>query len=156
MNHQIIKSNTFLSATPLNPLTGEVNNTDHLVTMQCGKLWLIVQSGLFWSDWVRSSSVHTSLDCGLVWISLVCSGLVWFDPLMSCISTGSEYNIPVCIWLHETHPVSRPRCYVCPSVSMMISPSCPCVDASGNISLDGLKNWTHVRHTEHAQLDWGN
>ncbi|XP_041805183.1 E3 ubiquitin-protein ligase RNF31 isoform X2 [Chelmon rostratus] len=56
---------------------------------------------------------------------------------------GSEYNIPVCIWLHETHPVSRPRCYVCPSVSMMISPSCPCVDASGNISLDGLKNWTH-------------
>ncbi|XP_070829348.1 E3 ubiquitin-protein ligase RNF31 isoform X2 [Chaetodon trifascialis] len=56
---------------------------------------------------------------------------------------GSEYNIPVCIWLHETHPVSRPRCYVCPSVSMVISSSCPCVDASGNISLDGLKNWTH-------------
>ncbi|XP_056247457.1 E3 ubiquitin-protein ligase RNF31-like isoform X1 [Seriola aureovittata] len=56
---------------------------------------------------------------------------------------GSEYNIPVCIWLHETHPVSRPRCYVCPSVSMVINPYCPCVDPSGNISLDGLKNWTH-------------
>nr|XP_046264163.1 E3 ubiquitin-protein ligase RNF31 isoform X2 [Scatophagus argus] len=56
---------------------------------------------------------------------------------------GSEYNIPVCIWLHETHPVSRPRCYVCPSVSMVINPSCPCVDASGNISLEGLNNWTH-------------
>ncbi|GLD68984.1 uncharacterized protein AKAME5_002029700 [Lates japonicus] len=56
---------------------------------------------------------------------------------------GSEYNIPVCIWLHETHPVSRPCCYVCPSVSMVINPSCPCVDASGNISLDGLRNWTH-------------
>ncbi|XP_030258948.1 E3 ubiquitin-protein ligase RNF31 isoform X5 [Sparus aurata] len=55
---------------------------------------------------------------------------------------GNEYNIPVCIWLHETHPVSRPRCYVCPSVSMVINPSCPCVDTSGNISLDGLKNWT--------------
>uniref|UniRef100_A0A3B4Y4N1 Si:dkey-181m9.8 n=1 Tax=Seriola lalandi dorsalis TaxID=1841481 RepID=A0A3B4Y4N1_SERLL len=55
----------------------------------------------------------------------------------------SEYNIPVCIWLHETHPVSRPRCYVCPSVSMVINPYCPCVDPSGNISLDGLKNWTH-------------
>ncbi|XP_073347595.1 E3 ubiquitin-protein ligase RNF31 isoform X2 [Pagrus major] len=55
---------------------------------------------------------------------------------------GSEYNIPVCIWLHETHPVSRPRCYVCPSVSMVINPSCPCVDTSGNISLDELKNWT--------------
>ncbi|XP_028297196.1 E3 ubiquitin-protein ligase RNF31 isoform X2 [Gouania willdenowi] len=56
---------------------------------------------------------------------------------------GSVYNIPVCIWLHETHPVSRPRCYVCPSVSMMINPSCPCVDATGNISLDGLSNWTY-------------
>ncbi|XP_070700693.1 E3 ubiquitin-protein ligase RNF31 isoform X2 [Pempheris klunzingeri] len=55
---------------------------------------------------------------------------------------GSEYNIPVCIWLHETHPVSRPRCYVCPSVSMVINPSCPCVDAAGNISLEGLRNWT--------------
>ncbi|XP_054452609.1 E3 ubiquitin-protein ligase RNF31 isoform X2 [Anoplopoma fimbria] len=56
---------------------------------------------------------------------------------------GSEYNIPVCIWLHETHPVSRPRCFVCPSVSMVINPSCSCVDASGNILLDGLTNWTH-------------
>lgn len=55
---------------------------------------------------------------------------------------GREYNIPVCIWLHETHPVSRPRCYVCPSVSMVINPNCPCVDAVGNIRLDGLSNWT--------------
>lgn len=68
-----------------------------------------------------------------------------------CVFTGSEYNIPVCIWLHETHPVSRPRCYVCPSVSMVVNPSCPCVDASGNISLDGLKNWTHVRPTEQSE-----
>ncbi|XP_029380235.1 E3 ubiquitin-protein ligase RNF31 isoform X2 [Echeneis naucrates] len=56
---------------------------------------------------------------------------------------GSDYNIPVCIWLHKTHPESRPRCYVCPSVSMVINPTCSCVDASGNISLDGLRNWTH-------------
>ncbi|XP_071770167.2 E3 ubiquitin-protein ligase RNF31 [Centroberyx gerrardi] len=55
---------------------------------------------------------------------------------------GHDYNIPVCIWLHETHPVNRPRCYVCPSVSMVINPACPCVDAGGNISLDGLSNWT--------------
>ncbi|XP_051250439.1 E3 ubiquitin-protein ligase RNF31 isoform X2 [Dicentrarchus labrax] len=26
---------------------------------------------------------------------------------------------------------------------MVINPSCPCVDASGNISLDSLKTWTH-------------
>ncbi|XP_055360008.1 E3 ubiquitin-protein ligase RNF31 isoform X3 [Betta splendens] len=56
---------------------------------------------------------------------------------------GLEYNIPVCIWLHETHPVSRPRCCVCPSISMVINPSCPCVDSAGNISLSGLSNWTN-------------
>ncbi|XP_037314664.2 E3 ubiquitin-protein ligase RNF31-like isoform X2 [Pungitius pungitius] len=56
---------------------------------------------------------------------------------------GSEYNIPVCIWLHETHPLSRPRCFICPSVSMVINPSCSSVDASGNIHLVGLTNWTH-------------
>ncbi|XP_034743200.1 uncharacterized protein si:dkey-181m9.8 [Etheostoma cragini] len=62
--------------------------------------------------------------------------------LFCCVVTGSEYNIPVCIWLHETHPASRPRCFVCPSVSMVINPSCTCVDASGNISLDALSTWT--------------
>ncbi|XP_029309076.1 E3 ubiquitin-protein ligase RNF31 isoform X3 [Cottoperca gobio] len=56
---------------------------------------------------------------------------------------GSEYNIPVCIWLHETHPLSRPRCFVCPSVSMLINPACSYVEASGNISLHGLTNWIH-------------
>ncbi|KAM6989839.1 uncharacterized protein LKV04_009434 [Tautogolabrus adspersus] len=56
---------------------------------------------------------------------------------------GCVYNIPVCIWLHETHPLSRPRCYVCPSVSMVINPACPSVDTSGNISMDGLRNWTY-------------
>ncbi|XP_068565391.1 E3 ubiquitin-protein ligase RNF31 [Cebidichthys violaceus] len=56
---------------------------------------------------------------------------------------GSEYNFPVCIWLHETHPMSRPLCFVCPSMSMVINPSCSCVDASGIVLLDGLRNWTH-------------
>ncbi|XP_049455239.1 E3 ubiquitin-protein ligase RNF31 isoform X3 [Epinephelus fuscoguttatus] len=69
--------------------------------------------------------------------------LVYLAGTLPVLYEGSEYNIPVCIWLHETHPVSRPRCFVCPSVSMVINPSCSCVDASGNISLDGLKNWTH-------------
>ncbi|XP_056149931.1 E3 ubiquitin-protein ligase RNF31 [Lampris incognitus] len=52
-----------------------------------------------------------------------------------------EYNIPVCIWLHDTHPTNRPRCYVCPSVSMVINPVCPCVDTSGHVSLPYLTNW---------------
>ncbi|XP_074505872.1 E3 ubiquitin-protein ligase RNF31 [Sebastes fasciatus] len=69
--------------------------------------------------------------------------LVFVAGTLPVVYEGSKYNIPVCIWLHETHPVSRPRCFVCPSVSMVINPSCSFVDASGNISLNGLKNWTH-------------
>ncbi|XP_068605071.1 E3 ubiquitin-protein ligase RNF31 [Brachionichthys hirsutus] len=71
--------------------------------------------------------------------------LVYLKGTITCVPVhgqGSGYHFPVCIWLHEMHPVSRPRCYVCPSVSMVINPSCPCVDAVGNIALDGLTNWT--------------
>uniref|UniRef100_A0A3B4Y4F8 Si:dkey-181m9.8 n=1 Tax=Seriola lalandi dorsalis TaxID=1841481 RepID=A0A3B4Y4F8_SERLL len=46
----------------------------------------------------------------------------------------------------------RPRCYVCPSVSMVINPYCPCVDPSGNISLDGLKNWTHDSRSQSVSV----
>lgn len=58
--------------------------------------------------------------------------------------TGSDYNIPVCVWIHQTHPASRPRCYVCPSVSMVINPHCPCVDATGNVTVETLRTWTQV------------
>ncbi|XP_068197662.1 E3 ubiquitin-protein ligase RNF31 isoform X2 [Antennarius striatus] len=72
--------------------------------------------------------------------------LVYLKGTITCVPVhheGRKYLFPVCIWLHETHPVSRPRCYVCPSVSMVINPSCPWVDAVGNVLLDALKNWTH-------------
>ncbi|XP_051809741.1 E3 ubiquitin-protein ligase RNF31 isoform X2 [Acanthochromis polyacanthus] len=68
--------------------------------------------------------------------------LVYLAGTLPVYYEGAEYNIPVCIWLHETHPVSRPRCYVCPSVAMVINPSCPYVDASGNISVDALSKWS--------------
>ncbi|XP_054870708.1 uncharacterized protein si:dkey-181m9.8 isoform X6 [Amphiprion ocellaris] len=68
--------------------------------------------------------------------------LVYLAGTLPVYYEGAEYNIPVCIWLHETHPVSRPRCYVCPSVAMVINPSCPYVDASGNISVDALNKWS--------------
>ncbi|KAK5860541.1 hypothetical protein PBY51_022008 [Eleginops maclovinus] len=57
-------------------------------------------------------------------------------------SQETGYNFPVCIWLHETHPLSPPRCFVCPSVSMVINPTCCCVEASGNIRLPVLSGWT--------------
>uniref|UniRef100_A0A3P9HMU6 Si:dkey-181m9.8 n=1 Tax=Oryzias latipes TaxID=8090 RepID=A0A3P9HMU6_ORYLA len=68
--------------------------------------------------------------------------LVFLAGTLPILYEGSTYNIPVCVWLHVTHPESCPRCYVCPSASMVINPSCPCINASGNISLDGLTKWT--------------
>ncbi|CAB1325744.1 unnamed protein product [Coregonus sp. 'balchen'] len=67
--------------------------------------------------------------------------LVYLSGTIPVPHDGNTYNIPVCIWLHETHPQSRPQCYVCPSISMLINPRCPYVEASGQVLLDCLTNW---------------
>ncbi|XP_022534877.2 uncharacterized protein si:dkey-181m9.8 isoform X1 [Astyanax mexicanus] len=54
---------------------------------------------------------------------------------------GNKYNIPVCIWIHETHPQNPPRCYVCPVSSMVINSRSSSVDARGHVRLDCLSNW---------------
>ncbi|XP_013855228.1 E3 ubiquitin-protein ligase RNF31 isoform X3 [Austrofundulus limnaeus] len=69
--------------------------------------------------------------------------LVYLSGTLPVLFEGSEYNLPVCIWLHETHPALCPCCFVCPSPTMVINRSCPFVDATGSVSLDGLRNWTH-------------
>ncbi|KAM9530060.1 uncharacterized protein ACWYII_041972 isoform 1-T1 [Salvelinus alpinus] len=53
---------------------------------------------------------------------------------------GSTYNIPVCVWLYQTHPQSR-----CPSVPMVINPRCPYVEASKQVLLDCLVTWKSKR-----------
>ncbi|KAI5616909.1 hypothetical protein C0J50_23497 [Silurus asotus] len=54
---------------------------------------------------------------------------------------GVYYNIPVCIWLHETHPQNPPRCLVCPLNSMVINSKSSSVDAQGHVLLHCLSNW---------------
>ncbi|KAM9530062.1 uncharacterized protein ACWYII_041972 isoform 3-T3 [Salvelinus alpinus] len=51
----------------------------------------------------------------------------------------STYNIPVCVWLYQTHPQSR-----CPSVPMVINPRCPYVEASKQVLLDCLVTWKSI------------
>lgn len=64
---------------------------------------------------------------------------------MSCCYKGNKYNIPVCIWIHETHPKNPPRCFVCPSSTMVINAKSSNVDASGCVLLHCLSNWKIVR-----------
>lgn len=55
---------------------------------------------------------------------------------------GATYNIPICIWLFETHPFNPPICYVKPTPDMTIKASRH-VDASGRVYLPYLHEWKH-------------
>jgi len=53
------------------------------------------------------------------------------------------YNIPVCLWLLDTHPYNPPMIYVKPTANMQIKPGRH-VDMSGRIYLPYLHEWKHV------------
>ncbi|XP_013789333.1 tumor susceptibility gene 101 protein-like isoform X2 [Limulus polyphemus] len=53
---------------------------------------------------------------------------------------GNTYNIPVKIWLLDTHPVNSPMCYVTPTSDMKIKVSRN-VDQNGRIYLPYLHEW---------------
>ncbi|CAA9996404.1 unnamed protein product [Nesidiocoris tenuis] len=53
---------------------------------------------------------------------------------------GSSYNIPICIWLMDTHPNVPPICFVVPTPDMRIKISHH-VDHSGRIYLPYLHDW---------------
>lgn len=55
---------------------------------------------------------------------------------------GNTYNIPVCIWLLETHPYNPPICYVKPTADMQIKVSRH-VDQSGKVYLPYLHEWKY-------------
>ncbi|XP_066582470.1 tumor susceptibility gene 101 protein [Prorops nasuta] len=53
---------------------------------------------------------------------------------------GTSYNIPICIWLMDTHPNNAPMCYVKPTSDMSIKVSIY-VDHNGKIYLPYLHDW---------------
>lgn len=53
---------------------------------------------------------------------------------------GNVYNIPICIWLMDTHPTNAPICYVKPTPDMSIKVSM-FVDQNGKIYLPYLHDW---------------
>lgn len=53
---------------------------------------------------------------------------------------GNMYNIPVCIWLLDTHPYNSPMCYVKPTNYMQIKVSRH-VDQTGRVFLPYLHEW---------------
>ncbi|XP_023324452.1 tumor susceptibility gene 101 protein [Eurytemora carolleeae] len=55
---------------------------------------------------------------------------------------GLTYNIPVSVWLLDTHPYNAPLCYVKPTQDMQIKVS-KHVDTSGKIYLPYLHEWAY-------------
>ncbi|CAH4029087.1 tumor susceptibility gene 101 protein [Pieris brassicae] len=53
---------------------------------------------------------------------------------------GAYYNIPVCIWLMDTHPQNAPLCFVKPTTDMSIKVS-KFVDSNGKVYLPYLHEW---------------
>ncbi|XP_034177996.1 tumor susceptibility gene 101 [Osmia lignaria lignaria] len=53
---------------------------------------------------------------------------------------GNCYNIPICIWLMDTHPNNAPMCYVKPTADMYVKVSM-FVDHNGKIYLPYLHDW---------------
>ncbi|KAJ8272732.1 hypothetical protein GJAV_G00092810 [Gymnothorax javanicus] len=70
---------------------------------------------------------------------------VWYE--------GKMYDIPIRIWLHDTHPQSPPQCFLRPSSTMVINQNCSVVDASGKVLLKCLSNWEQGRSSISAVVE---
>ncbi|KAK2565321.1 Tumor susceptibility gene 101 protein [Acropora cervicornis] len=66
----------------------------------------------------------------------------WKVKKYSC--RGTTYNIPVCVWLQESHPYIPPLVYVKPTNNMGITVS-KHVDASGKVYHPYLTEWTYPK-----------
>lgn len=59
------------------------------------------------------------------------------------ISSGSIYNIPIGIWILDTHPYNPPMVFVKPTNTMQIKPGRN-VDSNGKVDLPYLRDWRYV------------
>ncbi|KAK3605192.1 hypothetical protein CHS0354_013003 [Potamilus streckersoni] len=68
--------------------------------------------------------------------------LLQLDGTIPVTYRGNIYNIPIAIWLMDTHPYNPPLVYVKPTSSMQIKPG-PNVDSNGKIELPYLREWKY-------------
>lgn len=68
--------------------------------------------------------------------------LLCLDGTIPVSYKGGTYNIPVCLWLMDTHPYNPPMAYVKPTATMQIKPGRH-VDSNGRVYLPYLHEWKH-------------
>ncbi|XP_065611303.1 tumor susceptibility gene 101 protein isoform X4 [Cyrtonyx montezumae] len=62
------------------------------------------------------------------------------------VKYGNSYNIPIHLWILDSHPFAPPICFLKPTANMGISVG-KHVDAHGRIYLPYLQNWSHPKST---------
>ncbi|XP_067152141.1 ubiquitin-conjugating enzyme E2 variant 3 isoform X1 [Apteryx mantelli] len=62
------------------------------------------------------------------------------------VKYGNSYNIPVHLWIMDSHPFAPPICFLKPTANMGISVG-KHVDARGRIYLPYLQSWSHPKST---------
>ncbi|XP_072194564.1 tumor susceptibility gene 101 protein isoform X1 [Excalfactoria chinensis] len=62
------------------------------------------------------------------------------------VKYGNSYNIPIRLWILDSHPFAPPICFLKPTANMGISVG-KHVDAQGRIYLPYLQNWSHPKST---------
>ncbi|KAK2158995.1 hypothetical protein NP493_1748g00001 [Ridgeia piscesae] len=55
---------------------------------------------------------------------------------------GNTYNIPICLWLMDTHPYNPPMVFVKPTSTMMLKTGRH-IDGTGRVYLPYLHEWKH-------------
>ncbi|XP_041132506.1 ubiquitin-conjugating enzyme E2 variant 3 [Polyodon spathula] len=64
---------------------------------------------------------------------------------------GRSYNMPIQLWLLDSHPFTPPMCFLMPTPNMVVRVGRH-VDARGRIYLPYLQNWTHPQSTVNGLL----
>ncbi|XP_045681614.1 ubiquitin-conjugating enzyme E2 variant 3 isoform X1 [Phyllostomus hastatus] len=70
--------------------------------------------------------------------------LLNFTGTIPVIYQGNTYNIPIRLWILDSHPFAPPICFLKPTANMEISVG-KHVDAQGRIYLPYLQNWSHPK-----------
>ena len=86
----------------------------------------------FWSEWFIHDVCSSHKNCFVVLFNQ------YFRNVL-----GVTYNIPVCLWIIDTHPYNPPMVFVKPTSTMQIKPG-KHVDTNGRVYLPYLNEWRHV------------
>ncbi|XP_057363439.1 ubiquitin-conjugating enzyme E2 variant 3 isoform X5 [Manis pentadactyla] len=70
--------------------------------------------------------------------------LLNFTGTVPVMYQGHTYNIPIRLWILDSHPFTPPICFLKPTANMGISVG-KHVDAQGRIYLPYLQNWSHPK-----------